>query len=169
MHARHTRSTMHVSHDQQALLAGTGKTLSLICSVLQWLKDKQSQPNAGPSADTEGKAIANYSNAHSKLNAMYDFHQRCMNCTPGPDLPDWLVDSPQTGPAVSAATCKVKKKLSCKRAATWSTATQGPAKPVPGVLHPPDEPGSEHLLDAWQSDSDDPKPTGKHRLLCSVP
>lgn len=36
------------------LYAGTGKTLSLICSVLQWLENTQSQENQVSDADSDG-------------------------------------------------------------------------------------------------------------------
>ena len=50
-------TTLRTSLFATTLYAGTGKTLSLICSVLQWLENTQSQENQLPDAESDGDQI----------------------------------------------------------------------------------------------------------------
>ncbi|DBA85066.1 TPA: hypothetical protein ACH3X2_005791 [Trebouxia sp. C0005] len=109
---------------------GTGKTLSIICSVLQWLEDRQEK--ADRAADQQE-----------------------------PNLPDWLV-TPACNQQKTAPTAKHRNQrqqhVQSKAAPSMAEGSAESADPFV------DSSEAEHLLDIWESDSDKPNDSGKHRL-----
>ena len=81
----------------------------------------------------------------------------------GSDLPDWLAaptcSQKETNKAASTAKHKQQRHMHAKPK-PLSTATVTPTK---AAHHSSDVSEAEHLLDAWESDTDEPVKTGKHR------
>lgn len=158
-------SCHRLSHEVSC--AGTGKTLSLICSILQWLEDKQPQEGAAPAADHEG----GFSRCSGNMCICLDhkwwsfFLYLFTLSTPatGSDLPDWLAAptccQKETTKPSSIARHKQQRHMQTKPKALSTNAVS----PAEAACHSSDASEAEHLLDAWESDTDEPAKTGKHR------
>ena len=143
--------------------AGTGKTLSLICSILQWLEDKQSVENAAPEAQSEGQGGVDLE-MKGTLWLMITIWMRVVSKqllhSSGPDIPDWLA-APAALQSVKTTSAPSTRHKTHKNAQMQNKARQRPdANCKTQDLHAAE---AEHLLDAWESDTDEPAKSGKHR------
>lgn len=123
--------------------------------MLQWLEDKQSQDNQAPEAESDGKG----------KSCMLLHHYKTSWCPAryiilaGPELPDWLATTKSDQPKKQIIADQrirshplqiANKQLSARRQVPDAAATEV------------DTAETEHLLDEWVSDSDEPAVAGKH-------
>lgn len=146
------------------LLAGTGKTLSLICGSLQWLHD-QRQREAAEAAAAAARVAAGGSNEQPPAGAAGDSDD---------DAPDWMRDFGEEQERQRQQQLLERQQQRIARAkakllGAGGSRLGGGAKPggggrragaarTAGVAS--DDPDAEFLMDEWQSDGEDSAAAG---------